>query len=302
MYAMDRKPEEKKIKKKKQQCTSKAIRENQLNGYIDSPCCWKSIFKPIKQPVVEFGSVPTVQMQKEFVPINADLFPTINDAALPIPEDVEKRPEWYKKLGQYQYVSEDNGVVGSLYFENGRIRLLHMDGPIIEIYKKERYLVSRSLHERGREAIAGHILTVQGDEKWDEGIAAEKMDKGETVRKFREKILRENQETIRNSDTSWRLFEMSPSGDGRHISRGIAAVLNFTHDEMEKLYQTVSNVMKMGGSNTDKNNYLALNLKSLWGKLGWTQDYLFRWTENKRFSREKVPDIRRAKRVVPKLK
>ena len=46
----------------------------------------------------------------------------------------------YADLGVYLFASVQNGMVGSLYYENGRIRLVHKYGPCIEMHDKQNRL------------------------------------------------------------------------------------------------------------------------------------------------------------------
>lgn len=48
----------------------------------------------------------------------------------------------FEDLGAFIFSSADsNGKIGSLYFQNGRIRLVHSDGPLIESYEKISYFI-----------------------------------------------------------------------------------------------------------------------------------------------------------------
>ena len=44
----------------------------------------------------------------------------------------------YSKLGRYLFVSMDkNQKVGSIYYENGRMRLVHENGPTVDRHNKD---------------------------------------------------------------------------------------------------------------------------------------------------------------------
>lgn len=48
----------------------------------------------------------------------------------------------FEDLGAFIFSSADsNGKIGSIYFQNGRIRLVHSDGPLIESYEKISYFI-----------------------------------------------------------------------------------------------------------------------------------------------------------------
>lgn len=47
----------------------------------------------------------------------------------------------YSELGQYKFVSMDqNHLVGSIYYERGRIRLVHSHGPTVALLKRNDYV------------------------------------------------------------------------------------------------------------------------------------------------------------------
>lgn len=127
----------------------------------------------------------------------------------------------FKDLGEYLFVSatDNNGKkeVGSIYFRNGRIRLVHEDGPKIEGHSYTQY------HIR----LEHNIDSVEFIPFGDSNDNRDNLEK-----KFKEKNNESPEVKNRN------LYERFKNGD--HISRGMPLFVNISAQNLKSIYDIVS--------------------------------------------------------------
>lgn len=146
-------------------------------------------------------------------------------------------------LGEYLFVSatDNNGkkIVGSIYFRNGRIRLVHKHGPEIVPHDSDTYFIC---YNKGKTELKVPFGTSKDDRA----------------------ILKKNFEKVVSTQIPQygRLYEEFTNNgeDYTHPSRGIPQFLDIETDRLKEIYYTVSNLRK---EDRNANRYLYLTIKRM---------------------------------------
>ena len=146
----------------------------------------------------------------------------------------------FKDLGEYLFVSatDNNGKkkVGSIYFRNGRIRLVHSDGPKIEGHSYTQYHI-RLEHDKDS------VEFIPFGDSNDNRVNLEKT--------FKEKNKESPEVKNRN------LYERFENGE--HISRGMPLFVDISAQNLKSIYGIVS-ICKSKANNFVYNEVAKLNL------------------------------------------
>lgn len=215
----------------------------------------------------------TAQMKKEVIQKQEE-YNTVTPVTMPNVFSREKRLigmfRWYQRLGQYQFVSKDNGKIGSLYFQRGRIRLLHAHGPEITIHQNlQRYVINPEID-------ANAVLHTIGANH-----------PNRAYRRYIANTVTNLNTAIGQPQANWKLFEtftMAPGHLGTHPSRGMPENCPFLRWDLRRIYNAVEaaprqapNIANLSQEKRE-NLYVARQLTSLHQKLGWNAAYINGYT------------------------
>lgn len=149
----------------------------------------------------------------------------------------------FEDLGEYLFVSatDNDGKkkVGSIYFRNGRIRLVHKDGPEVSAHDSDTYFIC---YNEGKT----ELKLPFGTSKDDRAILKKKFEN-----KVSTQILQYG-----------RLYEeFTNNGKNyKHPSRGIPQFLDIETDRLMEIYYTVSQLRK---EDRNANRFLYLTIKRM---------------------------------------
>lgn len=174
-------------------------------------------------------------------------------------------------LGSYLFVSADDDVIGSIYFEHGRIRLLHTHGPEVSIRESTRYEVDTRALEIAKQYQQKQIRL------FERYGSASKSNKKKILNKLQllniNMMIDVQNASATTTSSPTRLYEP----DVRHISRGTSKTQEFTQHELTLILKIVVKLPAIMNPD-EKNNYFVNRINfyepSLLKKFNWSPAYL----------------------------
>lgn len=152
----------------------------------------------------------------------------------------------FEDLGEYLFVSatDNNGKkeVGSIYFRNGRIRLVHKEGPVIEGHDSAEYSIY-FIKEKSFE------IFCFGKSQDDRATLKNNLEILVPTLKLPEGNLHED---IKNKGIKF-----------THMSRGIPQFLDIETNKLKQIYDTVSELQKIYTQSVNFSLCTAINIMEL---------------------------------------
>ncbi len=151
------------------------------------------------------------------------------------------------QVGDIQFFSEENGAIGSIYFPKGRIRLLHQDGPKVELFtnkKLERYIVTKDKKKRIDENAYEEYL-ILNEQRQKHQLTKQKVEKIAPEETFVEFVVEGTEIGYHPSRGTPKMLAIE-GFEQRHLN----ILYNIGHDLLLKLNKIKDEINKIGDLQT----------------------------------------------------